>query len=156
MNEPKKFTPKALDSKALDVPIDPKWKVMAPEDQERLRAQAQAEHERFDPRGSRMRKRFLRCVLGTAVGFAILAWVFCLASWRTLAIFGGLGAVLGAFVAWLRPRDVLTALLYTIAAFVGAHFIGASLMMTGMFALLAGSIGMLIGRSEEWRAYDGD
>ena len=156
MSEPERFKPKPLDRESLDVPLDPRWKVMGPEEEARLHARAVADHRRFQPLNPRMRRRLIVYVLGTAVGFALLGWLFLSASWRALAIFAGAGAALGAAVAWLRPSRFTTSGLYAVAGLVGSYVLGTHALLALLTGMLCASVGVLMGVLEELKRFDGE
>jgi len=156
VSDAKKFKPKALGRESVEAPMEPHWKVMGPKAEKELHAKAQAQHRRFQTFAPLSRRRLLLYVPGTAAGFAFLAWFFLRASLQTLAIFGAVGAVLGAAVAWFRPLDFTAGALYMLAGLLGAFLLGTQILMSLLFGMLSACVGLVIGRAEEWKRYDGE
>lgn len=157
----KPFKPKKLGRESLDTPLEPQWRVMGADQEKRLHERTVEQYRRFQVWGPRMRRRLRIYVLGTAAGFAVVGWLFLLATWRTLWIFGGVGAALGAVVAVLRPSDFLCGLLYALTGLagsvilmrnVGLGAIGIVLSCTLFFFV----VGVALGRVEEFKRLDGE
>jgi uncharacterized membrane protein YjjP (DUF1212 family) len=156
------FNPKPLPRVSVEVPMEPRWKVMGAEDAKRLHERAQAQHERFRPMGARRRRRFVRYVLGTAIGFAAIGFLFVAGDFRTIWVHFLVGMPLGAIVAWTDPGDFATGALYAAAGFLATvlrrPFHGwselAALLMACLVALLMGCIGIALRRAEENKRMD--
>lgn len=158
----KPFKPAKLPLESVEAPLEPHWRVMGAEQEKKLHEKAVAEFHRYRLLGPRMRRRLRIYVLGTAAGFAAVGWFFISGSTRALWVFGGLGALVGAVVAWLRPTDFLCGLIYAFAGVTAqvAMFrdVGgrALMMMVVLGALFFGIVGIVCGRMEEFRRLDGE
>src|SRR5204863_3458083 len=102
-----------------EAPLEPHWRVMGAETEHELHEKSKQEYRRFQPFAPRMRRRLSIYALGTAAGFAGFGWVFLRGNLHTLWLFGGIGALLGVVVAFLRPTDFACGLLYALTALVG-------------------------------------
>jgi hypothetical protein len=157
----KGFKPKKLDRESLETPLEPQWRVMGPDAEHRLHEKSKAQYRRFRSFGARSRRRVRVYTLGTAIGFAAIAWLLIDASLRTIWVFGGVGAALGIVVAILRPTDYLCGLLYGMAGLAGYWWLrpggGRVGVLMAMLTLLCfGTIGIACGRVEEFKRIDGD
>jgi hypothetical protein len=155
------FKPKNLDRESLEAPLEPQWRVMGADQEKRLYEKSREDYRRFQVFGPRMRRRLRIYVLGTAAGFAAVGWFAISGTLRSLLVFGGLGALLGAVVAFLRPSDFLCGLLYAITAIVAELVVfkggglGALIMIMSS-ALFFGIVGIACGRMEEFKRFDGE
>ena len=154
MSEPRKFRPKRLRAESVQAPLRPEWKVMGEQEAHRLHEQAVADHRRFQWFGPRMRRRLLRYVVGTAVGFAVIGWLFVTGDVATFVTFFLVGIPLGAVVAVMRPLDFTAGALYALAALVAMFLTHRHLLLAALAALLFGSLGIAIGRGEEMKRLD--
>ena len=155
-DETPKFRPKALSKASLEAPMEPRWKVMGPDEAKRLHAAALAQHHRFNPFGPRLRKRFATITIGTSVAFIVLGWLMVSGTMRVFLPFGGVGLALGAVVAILRPYDFLAGALYALAALVAALMMHTPLLLAMLAAMGFYCIGIMTGRVEEGKALDGE
>jgi hypothetical protein len=155
------FKPRKLDRESLEAPLEPQWRVMGAEQEQRQYEKSKAQYRRFQTLGPRTRRRLRVYVLGTSVGFACIAWLLIDASFRSLWVFGGVGAVLGAAVAFLHPTDFLCGLLYGVAGLVGYFLLRpgsghAGILMALLTLMCFGTIGIACGRAEESKRMDGE
>jgi hypothetical protein len=155
------FKPKPLPRISVDVPMEARWKVMGPEDAKRLHERAQEQHERFRPMGARRRRRLVRYVLGTALGFAAIGFLFVAGDFTTIWVHFLVGMPLGAVVAWTYPGDFTTGALYAVAGFVATvlrrpmHGSPVAAVLFGcLVALLMGCIGIALGGAEANKRMD--
>ncbi len=151
-----RFKPKPLSKASIEAPMEPRWKVMGPDEERRLHALAQAEHHRFNPFGPRLRKRFLTISIGTSVAFMVLGWLVVSGTTRVFLPFGGVGLALGAIVAITRPYDYLAGALYALASVTAGFVMHASLFVVFASAMIFYTIGITTGRVEEGKALDGE
>lgn len=155
-HEPPKWKPRPLSKASIEAPLEPRWKVMGPDEEKRLHAVAQAEYHRLNPLGPRLRKRFLSITIGTSVAFMILGWLLVSGTTRVFLPFGGIGLGLGAVVAILRPYDFLAGALYAFASVTAGFVMHAHLFVTLASAMIFYTIGIMTGRVEEGKALDGE
>ena len=152
------FRPKRLPKEVVDVPIEGHWRALPPEEAEEFRRRNLAQYRRFRPFSKTMRRRFLSCTIGSAVGFAAVGWLFVQATAAVALAFLGVGLVVGVVVTWWRPADFKAGGFYALAAFVAVVLgIGASLvaLFKGILAaLLFSCIGIALGRVQEGRNLD--
>lgn len=149
------FRPKRLSRVSVDAPRERRWDVMGEEEATRLHAMRQAEELRFSPLGPRTRKRALRCFVLTPIGFACLGWLFVSGNVKGAVAFFVAGLLLGGLTYVLRPLDYLSGLVYALAGVAASFLIGhRHLLMTLLVAMLCGSIGIAMGRTEELRRLD--
>ena len=156
MSDGEKWKPKPLSKASIEAPMEARWKVMGAEEAKRLHRLAQSEHHRFNPFGPRLRSRFLKVTIGTAVAFVVLGLLFVSWTWRTIPMFGLAGFALGAVVAIFRPYDFLAGLLYGLACLVAGILSGAHLVLLLPAAFLFASIGIAMGRVEQGKVIDGE
>ena len=156
MSDDRKFKPKPLSKASLEAPMEARWKVMGPEEAKRLHQLAQSEHHRFNPCGPRLRTRFLKVSIGTAVSFVLLGLLLISWSWRVIPTFGLAGFLLGAVVAIFRPYDFLAGLLYGLACLIAGFWQGAHLVLLVPAAFLVACLGIEMGRVEQGKVFDGE
>jgi hypothetical protein len=142
----------------VDVPVEAHWRSLPEDDAKRFHEKALAEHRKFAAFGPRRRRRLRRYVLYGAVGYALFAWLFLVRP--PILAFAGLGAVAGAAVALLRTGDFTTGLVLGGAAFAAMtatqHPTVLQFLFTASACLLFGAIGILVGRGEEMKRFDGE
>jgi hypothetical protein len=143
-----------LSRASVEAPLDPRWKILGPEEAARLHRRRQAEHARWNLLGPRNRRRFLRYFLGTAVGFAGLAWLVIGADARTLLLGAGAGALVGTAMAVLRPSEYLAGGLYGLAGLGTAFAAGRHPLLALLAAMMIGCVGLALGRLEELKRFD--
>jgi hypothetical protein len=149
------FKPKKLSATSLEAPMQRRWDVMGADEAKRLHAKAQTEAQRFSWTGPRTKKRLLRYLVLTPLGFALLGWFFVGTDLRTFAAFLLVGLPVGGLMMVIRPADYLAGLIYAICGLVAIVWTGrVGLMSLAFGTLLIGSIGMIVGRGEEMRRMD--
>ena len=148
------FKPKSLTRESVEAPMQPGWRVMGEDEERRLHENALAEHRRYATWNPRFRRRVVKYVVGTAIGFAIAGYLFVLGHASTLLAFAAVGAVLGVIVAWWRPTDFTASMLYVAAGLVGGALAHASFFFTVLGALWLGIVGIIVGRGEEMKRVD--
>lgn len=137
--------------------MERRWDVMGADEAKRLHAKAQAEAERFSLTGARGKRRFVRYLVLTPLGFALLGWFFVGSDVRTIAIFLAIGVPLGALVMLTRPDDYLCGLIYGACGLAAIACTGrVGLLSLAFGTLLIGTVGMIVGRGEEVRRFDGE
>lgn len=155
MSRPGRFRPKRLRAESVEAPLEPQWKVMGEEEAQRLHEKSLAQHRRLAPLGGRWRRRMVRYVVGTAVGFGLLGWFLIGSDWATLRSYTITGIPLGALVALWRPLDFTAGSLYALAGMSASLFAGrTNLLMVMLAGLVCGCIGIALGRVEEGKRLD--
>lgn len=149
------FRPKRLPSVSVDAPLQRRWEVMGDAEAHRLHEAAQAEVRRFSPFAPRVRRRALRCFVGTPIGFAVLGWLFVGGNPRVALAFFGAGIALGTLTFFLRPLDYLSGLLYAGCAALAGLLLRQPLLLVLLASMLFGCFGIVMGRNEELRRVDG-
>lgn len=156
MTEGGKFKPKSLPRESVEAPMQPHWRVMGSEEEKRLHAQAVEEHRRFSPSSRRNRRRFLRYVVVSAIGFGVGGWAVAQDNLKSFLVFAGVGSLVGALFSWWRPIDFLAGLIYAAFGLLGGLLVGAHLLIAVLASLWFGIIGIAVGRQVEMRRMDGE
>ncbi len=156
MTDAPRFQPKPLPKASVEAPLEARWKVMGDDEARRLHARAQDEHRRWARFGPVSRKRFLIAVIGSAVGFAVLGWLFISGNTRTLLYFGAAGAFLGVINVIVRPAEFLTGLFYGLAGLVAVLKMGGHFLQAILAAFCLGTIGIAVGTTRNLKNLDGE
>ena len=151
-----KYKPKPLSAESYEAPMEPHWRVMGASEEQRLHAQAIAQHRRFRPFGPRLRGRLLRYVLGSAAGFFVICWFFVSMRLTTCLTFGAVGAAAGTVFCYVRPGQTLGSLLYALFGLAASCAAGLP-MIKAMFTMLAFIVvGSAVGIGEDAKRMDFD
>lgn len=155
-----RFRPKSLKAESLEAPMDPRWKIMGPEEEKRLHEKRLEEHRRFRPLGPRTRRRFLRLGGATTLVFVAIGFLFVGRVWWAYPV---VGFLLGLVVTFLRPPDMMLAILYGGAGFVvilggfGWHVgSGLEMLLLGFGTVIFTVMGWVVGMDEDLRRLDGE
>ncbi len=156
MSDAPRFQPKPLSKASVEAPLEARWKVMGDEEARRLHARALDEHRRWARFGPVSRRRFLVAVIGSAVGFAALGWLFISGNTRALLYFGVAGACLGVANVLVRPAEFLTGLFYGLAGLVAVLQMGGHILQGILAAFCLGTIGVAVGTTRSLKRLDGE
>jgi hypothetical protein len=151
-----KFKPKPLSPESYEAPMEAQWRVMGAAEEKRLHEAAVSTHRRFQPFGPRMKRRLVRYVIGSAVGFFVLCFAFVAMRFTTCLTFAGVGALVGAVFARLRPPDHLAGAIYALCGVAAAALASQSLFKTVFTGFFFYVVGLAVGMGETMKESDGD
>jgi hypothetical protein len=161
VNDPKKFTPKALRAESVEAPRERRWDVMGEAEAKRLHQQRLAEHRRFAAWGPRTKKRLIRHGVTSVLIFLFAGWGLLMAFPDPLVPV--IGLVVGLVATYVRLPDLMYAPLYGAAGFgLIAICLRDSLqsafgmIQLGFGTLLFASLGAVVGADEDLRRLDGE
>jgi hypothetical protein len=130
---------------------------MGTDEAKRLHKKAHDEIRRFSFLGPRGKKRLLRYLVLTPLGFAFLGWFFVATDLRTIGMFLAVGVPVGGLMMVTRPSDYLCGLIYGVCGLAAIAWTGrASFPTLALGTLAIGTIGMMVGRGEDVRRFDGE
>ena len=155
------FEPRALSREALEVPVEARWRSLPPEAAKEFHEKALAQHRKFASFGPRMLRRMRRYGTYGAVGYAIFGSLLLFVPLSGILLFSALGLLAGLLVARFCTGDFTTGAILGGTMFVSmvlgsTYPTVAKIGMTACASLLFGSVGILLGREQEWKRLDGE